>query len=82
MLLAYGFAAITSFKWFSAESVCSITNPTCQLLTNDGQQSFAQEKDKVAACEWRYKHSLTLLECYEYASRTKQLQDTLLQMFL
>ena len=41
-----------------------------------GQQSFAQQKDKVAVCEWRYKHSLTSLECYEYASKTKQLQDT------
>ena len=43
-----------------------------------GQQSFAQQKDKVAVCEWRYKHSLTSLECYEYASKTKQLQDTVM----
>lgn len=41
-----------------------------------GQQSFAQQQDKVAVCKWRYKHSLTALECYEYASKTKQLQDT------
>ena len=43
-----------------------------------GQQSFAQRQDKVAVCEWRYKHSLTSLECYEYASKTKQLQDTVI----
>ena len=40
------------------------------------QQSFAQQQDKVAVCKWRYKHSLTALECHEYASKTKQLQDT------
>ena len=40
------------------------------------QQSFAQQQDKAAVREWRYKHSLTSLECYEYASKTKQLQDT------
>ena len=40
------------------------------------QQSLAQQQDKAALCEWRYKHSLTALECYEYASKTKQLQDT------
>ena len=43
-----------------------------------GQQSFAQQQDKVAVCKWRYKHSLTALECYEYASKTKQLQDTVI----
>ena len=46
-----------------------------------GQQSFAQQQDKAALCEWRYKHSLTLLECkkcYEYVSKTKQLQDTVI----
>ena len=41
-----------------------------------GQQSFAQQQDKVAVCKWRYKHSLSALGCYEYASKTKQLQDT------
>ena len=41
-----------------------------------GQQSFTQQQDKAAVCEWRYKRSLTSLECYEYASKTKQLQDT------
>ena len=43
-----------------------------------GQQSFAQQQDKVAVCKWRYKHSLSALECYEYASKTKQLQDTVI----
>ena len=43
-----------------------------------GQQSFAQQQDKVAVCKWRYKHSLTSLECYEFASKTKQLQDTVI----
>ena len=43
-----------------------------------GQQSFAQRQDKVAVCEWRYKHSLTSLERYEYAPRTKQIQDTVI----
>ena len=43
-----------------------------------GQQSFAQQQDKAAACKWRYKHSLTSLECYEYASKTKPLQDTVI----
>ena len=43
-----------------------------------GQQSFAQQQDKAALCERRYKHSLTSLECYEYASKTKQLQDTVI----
>ena len=33
-----------------------------------GQQSFAQQQGKVAVCEWRYKHSLTSLECNQYAS--------------
>ena len=41
-----------------------------------GQWSFAQQQGKAAVCDWRYKHSLTSLECYEYASKTKQLQDT------
>ena len=40
------------------------------------QQSLAQQQDKAALCEWRYKHSLTSLQCYEYVSKTKQLQDT------
>ena len=40
-----------------------------------GQQSFAQLQDKVAVDN---KHSLTSLECYEYASKTKQLQDTVI----
>ena len=44
-------------------------------LMIQSQQSFAQQQDKAALCEWRYKHSLTSLECYEYASKTKQLQD-------
>ena len=43
-----------------------------------GQQSFAQQQDKVAVCEWRYKHSITSLEYYEYASKTKQLQNTVI----
>ena len=43
-----------------------------------GQQSFAQQQDKVAVCKWRSKHSLTSLECYEYASKTKQPQDTVI----
>ena len=43
-----------------------------------GQQSFAQQKDKVDVCEWRYKHSLTSLECYEHASKTKQLEDAVI----
>ena len=42
------------------------------------QQSLAQQQDKVGVCKWRYKHSLTSLECYEYASKTKQLQDTVI----
>ena len=41
-----------------------------------GQWSFAQQQGKASVCDWRYKHSLTSLECYEYASKTKQLQDT------
>ena len=41
-----------------------------------GPQSFAQRQDTVAVCKWRYKHRLISLECYEYASKTKQLQDT------
>ena len=40
------------------------------------QQSLAQQQDIKALCKWRYKHRLTSLECYEYASKTKQLQDT------
>ena len=40
------------------------------------QQSFAQQQDKEAVCKWRYKHGLTSLECYEYASKTKELHDT------
>jgi len=47
-------------------------------LMIQSQQSFAQQQDKAALCEWRYKHSLTSLECYEYASKTKQLQDTVI----
>ena len=47
-------------------------------LMIQGQQSFAQKQDKAALCERRYKHSLTSLECYEYASKTKQLQDTVI----
>ena len=43
-----------------------------------GQQSFAQQQDKVTVCEWRYKHSITSLEYYEYASKTKQLQNTVI----
>ena len=43
-----------------------------------GQQSFAQQQDKAAVCERRYKHRLTSLECYEYASKTKQLEDTVI----
>ena len=43
-----------------------------------GQQSFAQQQDKVALCEWRYKHSLTSLQCYKYVSKTKQLQETVI----
>ena len=39
-----------------------------------GQQSFAQQQEKAAVCEWKYKHSLTSLDCYEYASKTKQFQ--------
>ena len=42
------------------------------------QQSLAQQQDKAALCEWRYKHSLTSLQCYEYVSKTKQLQDTVI----
>ena len=42
------------------------------------QQSLAQQQGKAALCEWRYKHSLTSLECYEYVSKTKQLQDTVI----
>ena len=42
------------------------------------QQSLAQQQDKAAVCKWRCKHSLTSLECYEYASKTKQLQDTVI----
>ena len=42
------------------------------------QQSLAQQQDKAAVCKWRYKHNLTSLECYEYASKTKQLQDTVI----
>ena len=33
------------------------------------QQSLAQQQDKAALCEWRYKHSLTSLQCYEYVSK-------------
>ena len=40
------------------------------------QQSLARKQDKAALCEWRYKHSLTSLQYYEYVSKTKQLQDT------
>ena len=40
-----------------------------------GQQSFAQQQNKAARCEWRYKHSITSLEYYEYASKAKQLQS-------
>ena len=40
------------------------------------QQSLAQQQDKVAVCEWRYKHIITSLEYYECASKTKQLQNT------
>ena len=47
-------------------------------LTIQGQHSFAQQQDGVAVCEWRYKYSLTSLQCYEYASKTKQLQDTVI----
>ena len=43
-----------------------------------GKLSSAQQQDKAALCEWRYKHSLTSLECYEYVSKTKQLQDTVI----
>ena len=41
-------------------------------LMIQSQQSLAQQQDTVAVC----KHRLTSLECYEYASKTKQLQDT------
>ena len=27
------------------------------------QQSLVQQRDKAAVCRWRYKHSLTSLEC-------------------
>ena len=70
---------ITSFKWFSPERICSkLIQLASYSLMIQGQQSFAQQKDKVVACEWRYKHSLTSLECYEYASKTKQLRDTVI----
>ena len=48
------------------------------MIQLQGQQSFAQQQDKVAVCKWRYKHSLISLECYEYVSKTKQLQDTVI----
>ena len=59
---------ITSFKWFSPESFCSMTVPTCQLLTND--------TGSTVLCATARQSNLTALECYEYASKTKQLQDT------
>ena len=46
------------------------------MIQLQSQQSLAQQQDKTAVCKWRYKHSLTSLECYEYVSKTKQLQDT------
>ena len=68
-----------SFKWFSPESICSILMQLAGYsLMIQGQQSFAHQQDKVAACERRYKHCLTSLESYEYASKTKQLQDTVI----
>ena len=70
---------IMSFKWFSPESICSLTDTIMlTVIMIQVQQSFAQQKDKVAVCEWRYKHSLTSLECYEYALKTKQQQDTVI----
>ena len=57
---------------------CSITDPTCQLFTNDTKSTVPCATARPNSCmyKWRYKHSLTSLKCYEYASKTKQLQDT------
>ena len=38
-------------------------------LMIQGPRSFAQHQDKVAVCKWRYKHSLTSLECYNMYQR-------------
>ena len=73
---------ITSFKWFSPESFCSIADPTCQLFTDDtiarSTVLCATTRQSSFMYKWRYKHSLTALQCYEYVSKTKQLQDTVI----
>ena len=47
-------------------------------LMIQSQQSLVQQQDKAALSERRLKHRLTSLKCYEYASKTKKLQDTVI----
>ena len=47
----------------------SIIQLASYSLMIQGQQSFAQQQNKAALFKWRYKHSLTSLECYNMYQR-------------
>ena len=58
--------------------VVSLIQLASYSLIIQSQQSLAQQQGKAALCEWRYKHSLTSLQCYECVSKVKQRQDTVI----
>ena len=52
--------------------VCAVlTDPTCQLFTNDTKSTVPCATARQNSCmyTWRYKHSLTSLECYNMYQR-------------